>query len=109
MAVPALLALVYAAIVATQWGGSAGGFQTLSAVATLFSQPWLLLAGWVHYLAFDLFVGTWEVLDAQERGIPHGLVLPCLALTFAFGPAGWLAYAMLRAGHASRRGRARAS
>ena len=84
-------------IIATRFAGSAGGFASLAAVATLFSNPWLLLAGWTHYLAFDLFVGSWEVRDARERGIPHLCVLPCLALTFLFGPAGWLLYLALRA------------
>ena len=99
LVVPLLFAGLYCAIIATEWRGSAGGFQTLPAVATLFSQPWLLLAGWVHYLAFDLIVGSSEVQDAREHGIPHLLVLPCLALTFMFGPAGWLAYVVLRAAH----------
>jgi len=82
--------------------GSSGGFSSLSAVATLFTQPWLLLAGWMHYLAFDLIVGSWEVSDARERGIPHFAVVPCLVLTFMFGPAGWLAYSGLRAAYARR-------
>jgi hypothetical protein len=51
----------------------------------------------VHYLAFDLFVGGWEVRDAQERGIRHLLVVPALVLTFLFGPAGWLLYVATRA------------
>ena len=102
---PALFATVYVAIIATEWRGSSGGFSSLADVATLFSQPWLLLAGWVHYLAFDLFVGSWEMRDARERGIPHLAVVPCLALTFMFGPAGWLAYAGLRAAFAQRRAR----
>jgi hypothetical protein len=106
VAVPALLATVYVAIIVTQWGGSEGGFSSLQDVATLFSNPWLLLAGWTHYLAFDLLVGAWEVRDASDRGIPHVLVLPCLALTFLFGPAGWLLYLVLRTVHgALRRGR----
>jgi Domain of unknown function (DUF4281) len=99
---PALFAAVYAAILMTSWKGSSGGFSSLTAVATLFSQPWLLLAGWVHYLAFDLIVGSWEVSDARERGIPHLAVVPCLALTFMFGPAGWLAYSGLREAYARR-------
>ena len=57
---------------------------------------WLLLAGWLHYLAFDLLIGRWEVRDAQQRGIPHLLVIPCLALTFLFGPAGWLLYRVVQ-------------
>src|SRR5712671_6623880 len=100
--VPAFFASAYIAIVVTQFGRSAGGFSTLPAVATLFTQPWLLLAGWIHYLAFDLFVGSWEVRDARERGIPHLAVVPCLVLTFMFGPAGWLAYSGLRTVYPSR-------
>jgi hypothetical protein len=103
-AMPALFAVLYVAIILTQWKGSAGGFSSLSAVATLFTQPWLLLAGWIHYLAFDLFVGSWEVRDARERGIPHLAVVPCLLLTFMFGPAGWLAYSGLRTVYPSRSG-----
>jgi hypothetical protein len=95
--IPALLSTVYAGIVAVQWSGSEGGFDTLARVAQLFTNPWLLLAGWVHYLAFDLFVGSWEVRDARAHGVPHWLVLPCLALTFLFGPAGWLLYMLVRA------------
>jgi hypothetical protein len=96
MAVPAFLAAVYVGIIATKWAGSAGGFSSLSAVAMLFNNRWLLLAGWTHYLAFDLFVGSWEVRDARDRGVPHLLVLPCLALTFLFGPAGWILYVAIR-------------
>lgn len=95
-AVPAIFAVIYIAIVATQFGGSSGSFSSLPGVAALFANPWLLLAGWIHYLAFDLFTGTWEVRDARERGIPYLLVLPCLALTFLFGPAGWLTYVAMR-------------
>ena len=66
-------------------------------VARLFANRWLLLAGWVHYLAFALFLGSWEARDARLHGIPHWLVLPCLLLTFLCGPAGWLLYMIVRA------------
>ena len=94
-----VLAAVYVGLIALNWGGSEGGFGSLAAVAQLFANPWLLLAGWTHYLAFDLFVGRWEAEDARARGIPHWLVLPCLLLTFLFGPAGWLLYLALRLVH----------
>jgi len=96
IAVPALFASAYVAILVTKWGTASGGFSSLQGVASLFSSPWLLLAGWIHYLAFDLLIGRWEVLDAQERGVPYLAVVPCLALTFLFGPAGWLAYVLVR-------------
>jgi hypothetical protein len=57
----------------------------------------LLLAGWLHYLAFDLFVGAWEVRTARAAAIPFLLVVPCLGLTFLFGPAGLLAFLVLAA------------
>jgi hypothetical protein len=96
--VPAFFAVAYIVIVVTQFGRSPGGFSSLTGVAQLFSNRWLLLAGWIHYLAFDLFVGSWEVRDARDRGIPHLAVVPCLALTFLFGPAGWLLYTIVRFG-----------
>ena len=95
-AIPGLLAIAYVLVVATHIVGSPGGFSSLPAVATLFANPWLLLAGWIHYLAFDLFVGSWEARDARERGVPHLALVPCLLLTFLFGPAGWLLYLLAR-------------
>ncbi|HEY6362753.1 MAG TPA: ABA4-like family protein [Vicinamibacterales bacterium] len=103
-AVPAALAAIYTVIIAFAWSSSSGGFSSLSAVAALFGNQWLLLAGWTHYLAFDLLIGGWEVRDARERGVPHLFVLPCLVVTFLFGPAGWLLYRGLRATYASNRG-----
>jgi hypothetical protein len=94
---PALLAGAYAIIVAASWGSTPGGFSSLSAVSQLFSNPWMLLAGWIHYLAFDLLVGSWIVRDSRRRGIKHPWVLPSLLLTFLFGPAGWLSYLGVRA------------
>jgi hypothetical protein len=95
--VPSLLAVLYVGIVLSTFGRAAGGFSTLAGVGALFSNPWMLLAGWVHYLAFDLLIGSWELEDSRERSIPHWLVVPCLILTFMFGPAGWLLYRALRA------------
>ena len=96
VAVPLLFAIVYVGIVATTFGRTPGGFSTLGDVATLFDNRWALLAGWIHYLAFDLLIGTWEARDARERGVRHLLLVPCLVLTFLFGPAGWLLYTGVR-------------
>ena len=94
--IPMVFAGLYVVIVAMMLRGAEGGFSTLSGVASLFANPWLLLAGWVHYLAFDLLIGTWEARDARERGLPHLLLIPCLVLTFMLGPAGWLLYMTVR-------------
>ena len=96
VAIPAALAAVYTVLIALHFFNSAGGFSSLPDVALLFSNPWLLLAGWIHYLAFDLLIGSWEARDARERGIGHLFVVPCLVMTFLVGPAGWLLYLGVR-------------
>jgi len=95
-AAAALLSATYVVIIATRFWSAPGGFSSLAAVSMLFSNNWLLLAGWLHYLAFDLLLGRWEAVDARERGITPWLVAPCLLLTFMFGPAGWLLYCGVR-------------
>jgi len=93
---PLALAVVYLVLVVTHFGQSEGGFGSLAEVSLLFRNPHNLLAGWIHYLAFDLFIGAWEVRDAQKIGIHHLLVVPCLVLTFLLGPIGLLLYFVLR-------------
>ena len=95
-AIPLLLCVGYAALIATSWGTAGGGFGSLDEVATLFQSRPILLAGWVHYLAFDLFVGGWIVRRARRDGLPHALVLPALPATFLFGPLGLLVFFTLR-------------
>lgn len=94
--VPLAFAVAYAVVIALRFGRGDGGFGSLAEVSALFQDPWTLLAGWIHYLAFDLLTGVWETRDAARRGVPHWMVVPCLFLTFMFGPAGWLLYMGVR-------------
>ena len=100
--IPALLSVGYVALILVNWGSAPGGFDTLANVMALFTEPAIALAGWVHYLAFDLFVGAWITRTARAQGIPHWLVLPCLVPTFLFGPAGFLAFTALCATYAAQ-------
>ena len=90
-----LFSLAYVWLVVRHWGP--GGFGSLAQVEALFGVRELLLAGWLHYLAFDLFVGGWIATRAAELRLSSWLLVPMLALTFMFGPAGLLAYAVVRA------------
>lgn len=95
--VPGVLAVAYAALILA--GHDAfrdGGFSSLTQVRALFANNFALTAGWLHYLAFDLFTGTWIVEDSGRRGVPLWLVVPCMVLTFLFGPCGYLLYLLLR-------------
>ena len=73
-----------------------GHFRSLAGVMRLFESPRIALAGWVHYLAFDLMVGLFIVTNAAHYNISHWLLIPCLLLTLMFGPAGLLLYLLLR-------------
>lgn len=97
LVIPALLAAAYGLLI---WGGrgafEGGGFGSIEEVRILFANDSALAAGWLHYLAFDLFVGSFIARDGAERGLPALLILPCLPLTFLFGPLGLLLYLILR-------------
>lgn len=94
---PLAIAAVYVWMLATAPHVPGGGFNSIAQVRTLFSVDRALVAGWIHYLAFDLFIGSWQTRDARRLGIAHWIVVPCLILTFLFGPLGLGLYLLLRA------------
>jgi len=96
IAVAVVIAMLYAGLIGAFWAESEGGFGSLVEVALLFEHPGLLLAGWVHYLAFDLLLGVWERDEARRIGMPQWLLAPCLVLTFLLGPLGWLVFLTMR-------------
>ena len=96
--IPILLGVTYAYLMFSFRGNvpAEGGFGTLAEVKALFSVDALLLAGWIHYLAFDLFIGAWIVRDSQSHELRHWLVIPCLFFTLMIGPFGLLIYLLLK-------------
>ncbi|MGN6147728.1 MAG: ABA4-like family protein [Rhizomicrobium sp.] len=99
MAVPVVIGLTYAWLIARAFlgeGAPGASFSSLAGVMSFFTSPVAATAGWIHYLVFDLFIGAWESRDAQRRGIPHWAVIPCLIVTLLFGPIGFLLYLILR-------------
>ncbi len=102
-----LLALTYSILIiglmSDAFNGGAGDtgksldFTTLSGVMALFDTQGGATIGWIHYLAFDLFVGIWIARNADRHGISRVLQVPPLFLTLMFGPMGLLAYLVMRA------------
>lgn len=95
--IPLGLCLFYPLFFLPEFAGSGGGFGSLDAIATLFQNPRILAAGWLHYLAFDLFVGAWIAQDADRLGAPRTIQAGLLAMTFMFGPVGLALYLVARA------------
>ena len=95
--IPGLLAIAYGLLIRTGFHeAEGGGFGSIAEIRALFASDSALVAGWLHYLAFDLFVGSWIVADGLRRRIPTLLILPCLPLTLLFGPLGLLLFILLR-------------
>jgi len=88
--IPAGLSAVYAALIFSRFSGMGGGFDSLANVAQLLSDDWALLAGWVHYLAFDLFVGAFMAARMDKAGVGRLVQAPILGATFMLGPLGFL-------------------
>ena len=87
----AALGVTYVSLLAAGWGGEKVDFRDPESVRAGLGQPQGFLAGWTHYLAFDLFVGRW----IWEQGLAQGRsTRVALLLTWLAGPAGlttWLA------------------
>ena len=104
VAIPAALALAYVLLLARHAPGAEGGFSTLAGVRALFATDGVLLAGWLHFLAFDLFLGAWMCRRATAEALPLWRLYPALPLTFLAGPAGLLVFLALRAAPRRRAG-----
>ena len=74
------------------FGVKDGGFFSLQAVQRLFESPHVALAGWMHYLAFDLLIGLVIVQQSTAIGLTRLIQAPILLTTFMFGPMGWLLF-----------------
>ncbi len=105
LALPAVFAAVYLVTLglAVATGPNGGGFNSIPQVRALFASDFGVTTGWVHYLAFDLFVGTWIARGGLAAGLSRWALLPLLILTFLFGPLGFLGFVVLHA--ATGRGR----
>jgi len=67
-------------------------FSTLANVKVLFQNDETVAAGWLHYLAFDLFVGTYIVDQSIKLKISRWIYTLILPFTFMFGPIGYLLF-----------------
>lgn len=97
--IPALLSALYGGLILSFFtSAEGGGFSSLAEVRALFSNDAALLAGWVHYLAFDLAIGAVIAKRADAAGLTRLVQIPILFFTFMFGPLGFLLFVLTNAG-----------
>ncbi len=78
---------------------SVGGFKNFSSlegIKSLFTKDDIILAGWIHILAFDLFAGSWVWQNAKTRHVHHLWLIPIFFLMWFMGPIGLLFYLGIR-------------
>ncbi|MBK6707422.1 MAG: DUF4281 domain-containing protein [Sphingomonadales bacterium] len=99
-----LLALTYAVLIVGLMSGTldpdgprSQDFSSLAGVMGFFDSKGGATVGWIHYLAFDLFVGIWAARNADRRGISRWMQIPVLPFIFLLGPLGLVRYRALRA------------
>ncbi|MFW5819688.1 MAG: ABA4-like family protein [Bacteroidota bacterium] len=91
-----LFGLVYIVLLIMNLETDPTAFSSLENLKSLYSDPWLILLGWVHYLAFDLLAGVWIKSDSLNFGIHQKLIIIPLIFTFMTGPFGLLLYLIIK-------------
>lgn len=86
--VPLGLSALYAGLILAHFSAAGGGFGSIAQVRALFASDYGLLAGWVHYLAFDLMIGAMMAQRMDAMGLSRLSQVPLLGLIFLFGPLG---------------------
>ena len=101
-----LLALAYSVLliglVINGGGIDVGAMGSLEGVMRLMASPAGVTVGWIHYLAFDLFVGQWISKDADHKQVSRLVQAPVLLLTLLAGPFGLFVWMVIREGRARR-------
>ena len=68
----------------------------LNAISNLFTYKAFIILFWLHFLAINLFCGSWIVKDSQKFGINKLLVSFPLLMTYFIGPIGITLYWIIR-------------
>ena len=95
--IPLVIAFGYIYFLGTSDSIFSVDFSSLSALTEMFqnSNPRGVAAGWLHYLAFDFWVGCWILRDSQKKGVKHAFIIFPMFFTFMLGPVGVIIYTLV--------------
>ncbi len=88
--IPLLLSALYTGLVLAHFSAAGGGYGTLADVRQLFASDPVLVAGWAHYLAFDMMIGALMAARLDKAGVQRLIQAPIMVSIFMFGPVGVL-------------------
>tara|TARA_B100001750_G_scaffold127946_1_gene101560 strand:+ start:1691 stop:1936 length:246 start_codon:yes stop_codon:yes gene_type:complete len=78
--------------------------MSLDNLYTVFATESFLLAFWLHFIALNLFLGSWVSRDAYKYNMPKKLSFLPLMLIYFTGPLGLVIYWMFRIFYSKRLG-----
>ena len=95
--IPLVIAFGYIYFLGTSESIFSVDFSSLSGLTEMFqnSNPRGVAAGWLHYLAFDFWVGCWILRDSQKKGVKHAFIIFPMFFTFMLGPVGVIIYTLV--------------
>ena len=79
-------------------------YSSLDDLYTIFATESFLLIFWLHFLAINLFIGSWVSRDGVKYNMSRGLVFVPLVLIYFTGPLGLVLYWFIRVFYAKRLG-----
>ena len=77
-------------------------YLSLDNLYTLFATESFLLIFWLHFLALNLFLGSWISRDGIKYNVPRSLAFFPLILVYLAGPLGLVLYWIIRIFYAKR-------
>ena len=95
--IPLGISFLYIYFIIIAGGLADADFSSLDGIVSLFKKatPESAAAGWLHYLAFDFWMGAWILKNSKKILIPHIFIILPLLFTFMLGPVGVLTYVII--------------
>ena len=77
-------------------------YLSLDNLYTIFATESFLLVFWLHFLALNLFLGSWVSRDGVKYSMPRNLIFIPLILIYFSGPVGLVLYWLMRVFYAKK-------
>ena len=77
-------------------------FLSLDNLYTVFASESFLIIFWIHFVALNLFMGSWVSRDAVKYNISRGMAFIPLILIYFSGPLGLVLYWFIRIFYAKK-------
>ena len=89
-------------LIGYDFDGNFSLYLGLNELSRLFEDHLYIMIFWTHFVAINLFIGSWIVKDSQKFSINKVLIAVPLIVTYLIGPIGLFLYWIIRIFYAKR-------